>query len=168
MQQRVRSSTSERGFTLLELMIVVAIIALIAASALPVYNRALTKAHKTALMTDMNGLYTAFMSYRFDNNKFPADAGRGALNPTTLEPLVGGGYFSNVANLNRKLVGRRIQTYFAPDWSGRDSDFIVVARSSVDRNLIFYVMHYDFMGFFGYDGVYVLKDGNFVRADEAI
>jgi type II secretory pathway pseudopilin PulG len=149
-------------------MVVVAIIALIAASAFPVYNSAVEKAHKAALAADMNELYRAFMRYSFDQNRFPADSGAGALNTTTLDPLVSGGYFPPATTLNRKLVSRRIQFYFAPDWNGPNADFIVVARSQIDPSMVFYVMHYSLWDAFSYDGVYVLKDGVFVRADEAI
>lgn len=168
MTRSARPSRVESGFTLVEILIVVGIIALLAASALPVYKNALAKAHRTALVSEMNTLYKAFLSYHFDHNKFPADSGRSAFNRTTLDPLVSGGYFSNAANFNRKLRGRRIQTYFALDWRGRDSDFIVVAQSAMDPSMVFYVMHFEFWGLSGYDGVYLLKDGLFVRADEAI
>jgi type II secretory pathway pseudopilin PulG len=149
-------------------MIVVAIIALLAASAFPLYNNAVAKAHKRALAADMNELYRALMRYSFDNNKFPADSGAGALNTTTLEPLVAAGYFPVATGFNRKLSQGHIQFYFAPDWRGQDADFLVVARSRIDPNMVFYAMHYSIFGFFTYDGVYVLKDGVFSRADEAI
>jgi hypothetical protein len=119
-------------------------------------------------VADMNTLYKAFLSYRFDHDKFPTDSGAGALNTKTFEPLASGGYFTGAVGLDRKLLSGRAIFYFAPDWDGRDSDFILVAQSAIDRDMVVYVMSYDFGGWFGYDGVYVLKDGTFVRADQAI
>ena len=158
----------EKGFTIIELMIVLVIMGLLAATAIPVYRNAVVKTKKAALVADMNTLYKAFLSYRFDHNKFPSDNGAGGFNTRTLDPLASGGYFTSAATLNRKLLNGRIQFYFAPDWDGGDSDFVLVAQSAIDRNMVFYVMSYDFGGWFGYDGVYVLKDGMFVKADQAI
>jgi prepilin-type N-terminal cleavage/methylation domain-containing protein len=168
MDSHAPTRSREKGFTLLELMIVVAIMGLLAATALPVYRNALIKANKTALVADMNSLYKAFLSYRFDHDRFPSDSGAGALNTRTLEPLASGGYFTSATSLNRKLLNGRIQVYWAPDWDGHDADFVVVAQSAIDRNMVIYAMSYDFGGWIGYDGVYVLEDGTFVRADQAI
>jgi prepilin-type N-terminal cleavage/methylation domain-containing protein len=67
---------SQRGFTLLEILVVVAILALLAATAIPVYQNALDKSRRMALAADLNTLHTAFMRYYADHWKFPADVRR--------------------------------------------------------------------------------------------
>jgi len=153
-----------RGFTIVETLIVVAIIGLIAATAIPIYQGATVKAQRMALAGDMRELYSAFMRYNVDHGRFPRDTGVGALNTRTLSPLSTGGYFGSAQGLTVKTKDGRMLFYWAPDWEGPDSDFII-ARSKVDPNVWVYAMHYDFGGLFAYDGVYLLLNGVLVRAD---
>jgi prepilin-type N-terminal cleavage/methylation domain-containing protein len=155
----------ERGFTLIEVLIVVAIIGLLTATAVPVYRDAQAKAQRAALAGDMKELYSAFMRYHVDRGGFPSDSGAGAFNITTLNPLANSGYFPSVDGLKSKTYDNRMYWYWAPDWEGPNSDFIVIARSKVDPNVWVYAMHYDLLGLFAYDGVYLLLDGQLVRAD---
>ena len=50
---RLRTRLSQHGFTLIELMIVVAVIAILAAIALPSYNEHVRKAHRAAARTGL-------------------------------------------------------------------------------------------------------------------
>jgi type IV pilus assembly protein PilA len=52
--------TNQKGFTLIELMIVVAIIAILAAIALPAYQNYVAKSQSTAGLADIRGGVTAF------------------------------------------------------------------------------------------------------------
>jgi prepilin-type N-terminal cleavage/methylation domain-containing protein len=55
-----------RGFTLVELLVVVAIIGVLAAILSPVFARAKTEAQKTVCMSDLRQLYTAIVQYAKD------------------------------------------------------------------------------------------------------
>ena len=55
---------SQRGFSLIELMIVVAIIGILATIALPNFQRFQAKAKQTEAKTSLNGIYTAEKAYR--------------------------------------------------------------------------------------------------------
>ena len=61
----------KKAFTLIELLIVVAIIAILAAIAVPNFLEAQTRAKVSRAVSDMRTLATAIESYYVDNNKYP-------------------------------------------------------------------------------------------------
>ena len=65
---------SERGFTLVEIMIVVAIIALLAAIAIPNVLRGRTSANESAAIGNLRALISSLEMYRSVNNVYPAQA----------------------------------------------------------------------------------------------
>jgi len=61
-----------RGFTLVELMIVVAIIGILAAIAIPQFSAYRTKAFNTAADSDLRNARTSLEAYYADNQGYPA------------------------------------------------------------------------------------------------
>lgn len=72
--------TQERGFTLIEIMIVVAIIAVMAATVGAKLFGNVTKAKQTKVQSDIQAISAQLSIYRLDNNNFPStDQGLEAL-----------------------------------------------------------------------------------------
>ena len=65
----MRTQKSNQGFTLVEIMIVVAIIALLAAIAVPNFLRARKRSQATRILEDLRDLDHALDQYAIDNGK---------------------------------------------------------------------------------------------------
>ncbi len=64
---------SEEGFTLMELVVVLFIVALLAALAIPSVSRSLTRAEETALQQNLAVMRKAIDDYRADRAAWPED-----------------------------------------------------------------------------------------------
>ena len=67
LQDMLKRIKREEGFTLVELLIVVAIIAILAAIAIPQFSKYRTRAFVTELNSDLKNAYTAAQAYLTDN-----------------------------------------------------------------------------------------------------
>jgi general secretion pathway protein G len=79
-------TTVSRGFTLLELMIVISIIVILAVIAMPQYQKTITHARETVLRDDLYHLRKAIDLYGADKGKLPQ----------SLDDLVTAGYIREV------------------------------------------------------------------------
>jgi general secretion pathway protein G len=80
------SSRRRFGFTFIELMIVMAIIAVLMAVALPVYTRAIQRSKESVLKNNLFTLRTVIDEYTYDKQKAPQ----------SLQDLVSDGYLRQV------------------------------------------------------------------------
>jgi general secretion pathway protein G len=74
------------GFTLIELMIVMAIIAVLMAVAIPIYSRSIQRAKESVLKNNLFTLRTVIDEYTYDKQKAPQN----------LDDLVSDGYLRTV------------------------------------------------------------------------
>ncbi len=74
------------GFTLIELMIVMAIIAILVSIAVPIYNRAITRSKESVLRSNLFTIRTLLDEYTYDKQKAPQ----------SLQDLVGEGYLRQI------------------------------------------------------------------------
>ncbi len=76
------------AFTLIEIMIVVSIIALLAAIAVPAFMRARQQAQNAKFMNALRVATAAIEQYAIEHSRYPVDANRGIV-PTGMENYLG-------------------------------------------------------------------------------
>lgn len=86
-RERARNSRGwQRGFTLIELMVVMAIISIILSIALPIYQKSLIRAKESVLRNNLFTMRTMIDEYTIDKQKAPE----------SLQTLVSDGYLRQV------------------------------------------------------------------------
>jgi general secretion pathway protein G len=85
---RQRKNSRESGFTLIELMVVMLIIAVLMTIAVPSYESAIRAAHESVLKEDLHVMRNAIDSYTMDKQKAPQ----------SLQDLVESGYLKSIPN----------------------------------------------------------------------
>lgn len=86
MRKRQIQSGAEQGFTLLELIIVIAVIGILAAIAMPALKNVPTRANEAVLKTNLHTMRDVIDQHYGDKGKYP----------TSLEQLVEAGYLKKI------------------------------------------------------------------------
>jgi len=82
----LNTMNGKRGFTLLELMIVITIIAILAAIAIPMYQAVVLRSKEAVLKDNLHSIRSVIDQYTADKKKAPQ----------SLQDLVDGGYFREI------------------------------------------------------------------------
>ncbi len=171
--QPYRGRRREAGYSILEILIVLVIISLIAAIAIPIYSSALTKSRRSALVADLRVLQDSMKRYYLDKSRFPLMGGGDpaeTMSLPDLAPVSTGGYFSSVDGLNQKLLFDRILGYASYNDGGTATEYAAVMRPKNEPAVVVWLLYTDSVGPGGTfkDGIYFFEDGVWMSADDAI
>ncbi len=86
MRRPLKKQKQSRGFTLIELMIVISVILILVSVALPAYNQSIWRARESVLKQNLFAIRSVISQYTLDKQKAPQ----------SLEDLVSGGYFKQI------------------------------------------------------------------------
>ena len=82
-----------RGFTFVELMVVITIIVILITMAIPIYNRSITRAKESVLKNNLFTLRTVIDNYTYDKQKAPQNlqdlVSEGYLRELPVDPMNG-------------------------------------------------------------------------------
>jgi general secretion pathway protein G len=81
-----RKQEKSRGFTLIELMIVISVILILVSVALPAYNQSIWRARESVLKQNLFALRSVISQYTLDKQKAPQ----------SIQDLVTAGYFKQI------------------------------------------------------------------------
>jgi general secretion pathway protein G len=83
---KFKSKARNRGFTLIEMVVVISLIAILLSIALPMYNQSIIRARETTLRQNLATLNKVIDQYTLDKQKAPQ----------SLEDLVSAGYLKQI------------------------------------------------------------------------
>ncbi|HEY4085409.1 MAG TPA: type II secretion system protein [Bryobacteraceae bacterium] len=86
MERPIHSGSRRAGFTLIELMIVMAVIIILISVAVPFYQKSIVRAKETVLHSNLSAIRNAIDEYSYDKQKAPQ----------TLQDLVTEGYLREI------------------------------------------------------------------------
>ncbi len=145
-----------RGFTLVEILIVIVIIAIVATIAIPVYSHHRGRAHYAVALSECRELYNAFEYYYQDRTEYPTSSGVDQLTLTDLAPLTSQGYYRG--GILNELFNSQADAYGSPN----PSEFWLQMTLKADPTIQFLVSKSDGAPLAAgkrLDGIFVFRNG---------
>ncbi len=134
MKLNLRKTKKNEGFTLIELMIVVAIIGILAAIAIPNFRNYQLKSKRGELPINLKAIKVAELAYQAEHDTFLAlnDLPSGTMGTTKRNwPSSGTG---NFANIGWAPTGPVYGNYNGAANSNIETDIILLAKSDLDKD----------------------------------
>lgn len=173
---------NQKGFTLLELIVVSTILLALVAIAIPQYNRYRSNAERASLISDGRALYRAFVIYYLQYEEYPLATtvnphkfDLATFGPLTTNSLMGGLPLDiDVQTLKDKLSGGQAEEFDSPDDMGTNQEFYVILPWIKDPTIKFVVASSDNVrydkdnpttvvdGGNWLDGVFMTQGGNII------
>ena len=155
-----RMMRKERGFTLVEVMVVMLILFIITGMMVPLMRSAILRAHVGAMAADSKSIHLAFKRFYIDNDMYPNSEDDPAFQLDSFEPLVSEGYYDG--RVKGKLEGGQADGYDSPDDQGVNQEFWLELTLKYNPNVRFLIAESDNAPLGGgeyYDGIYMYKGG---------
>lgn len=149
-----------RGFSLVELLVVCAIIAVLMAMTVPMMHAAMLRAHVGSMTSDARILHNAFKQFFVDFNMYPNSVDPPAFDLATFNPLVSEGYYD--AKILGRLENHTADDYDSPDDQGTNQEFWIELTLDYDPSVRFLVADSNdapLGGGMEADGIYLYKNG---------
>lgn len=121
--------SGEHGFTFVELLIVVAIIGLLAAIAIPQFAAYRQRAHDATCLSDLKNFKKVMEAYRSDNQDYPVFAGAVV---TSAAPIAdaGGEVLYQLSNGVEGVIESTVTSYAIATWHLHGGKWFAVASDS--------------------------------------
>jgi prepilin-type N-terminal cleavage/methylation domain-containing protein len=149
-----------RGFSLIEVLVVMAIIAVLMGIVVPLMQAAMLRAHVGTMVSDARIVQNAFKQHFIDYNMYPNESSAPAFELATFEPLVSEGYYDG--RIVGKLEGGQADDYGSPDDEGINQEFWLELTLDFDPTVRFLVADSNNAPLSGgdhVDGIYLYKNG---------
>ncbi len=114
---RAQRQRGDRGFTLIEIMVVISIMLILLAIAIPRYNQSLTAAREDSLRKNLQTLNQVIVQYTLDKQRAPK----------SLQDLKSAGYISEVPE---DITGRN------DTWALEEEDDTIMVPGQTDTGIV--------------------------------
>ena len=144
-----------QGFSLIELLMVMGVIAVLTAIVVPLMQDALLRAAISSVATDAKSIHVAFKRYQMDKHVYPAPGPTFELD--TFNPLTRDGYYDG--RVSGMLAGNAADAYDAP---ANNQEFWLEMTLKRNPSVRFLVADSDEAPLAGgnyYDGIFVFHGG---------
>lgn len=116
----------QKGFTIVELLIVIVIIAILAAITIVAYNGIQNRANDSSVQSDMRGLAQKIMQHEAINGEYPSTGSNGYVMPAGI-----------TYSVNKSAYASSYNLYYCLVRSGPNARFAIVAQSVSGNRFVY-------------------------------